>query len=69
MRVYNDITETIGRTPLVRLRRVTAGVGADVLAKLESFYLLWGRSSRCLGGGIPAGESRQDDRRDLSGYR
>jgi cysteine synthase A len=37
MRVYNDITETIGRTPLVRLRRVTAGVGTDVLAKLESF--------------------------------
>jgi cysteine synthase len=37
MRVYNDITETIGRTPLVRLRRVAAGGGATVLAKLEFF--------------------------------
>jgi len=37
MRIYNDITETIGRTPLVRLRRVTEGAGAEVLAKLECF--------------------------------
>jgi cysteine synthase A len=37
MRIYNDITETVGRTPLVRLRRVTEGAGAEVLAKLESF--------------------------------
>jgi cysteine synthase A len=32
-----DITETIGNTPLVRLNRVTAGAGAEVVAKLESF--------------------------------
>ncbi len=37
MRIYNDITETIGRTPLVRLRRVAADSGAEVLAKLECF--------------------------------
>lgn len=37
MRIYSDITETIGHTPLVRLRRVTAGADAEVLAKLESF--------------------------------
>ncbi len=37
MRIYDDITETIGRTPLVRLRKVAAGVGAQVVAKLESF--------------------------------
>ncbi|MBI3978392.1 MAG: cysteine synthase A [Chloroflexi bacterium] len=36
-RIYDDITQTIGRTPLVRLRRVTDGAGATVLAKLESF--------------------------------
>ncbi|MFO7696524.1 MAG: cysteine synthase A [Anaerolineae bacterium] len=34
--IYRDITATIGRTPLVRLNRVTAGLGADVLAKLEA---------------------------------
>lgn len=36
-KVYNDITETFGRTPLVRLNSVTDGAGATVLAKLE-FY-------------------------------
>jgi cysteine synthase A len=36
-RIYDDISETIGNTPLVRLNRVTEGLGATVLAKLESF--------------------------------
>ena len=36
-RIYSDITKTIGNTPLVRLNRVTAGLGATVLAKVESF--------------------------------
>jgi len=35
-RVYGDIIETIGRTPLVRLHRIVPG-GAEVLVKLESF--------------------------------
>lgn len=36
-RIFNDITETIGRTPLVRLNRVTGGAVATVVAKVESF--------------------------------
>jgi cysteine synthase A len=36
-RLYEDITQTVGNTPLVRLRRVTAGAKADVYGKLESF--------------------------------
>jgi len=35
--IYENITETIGRTPLVKLRRVTEGLEATVVAKLESF--------------------------------
>jgi cysteine synthase len=38
-RVYNDITETIGHTPLVRLSKIAAQAGAraDILMKLEFF--------------------------------
>lgn len=36
-RIYNDITELVGRTPLIRLNKVTEGVDATVLGKLESF--------------------------------
>ncbi|MBF0590387.1 MAG: cysteine synthase A, partial [Magnetococcales bacterium] len=36
-RVFNDITETIGRTPLVRLNRICSHVDAELLAKLEYF--------------------------------
>jgi len=36
-RIYNDITELVGKTPLVRLNKVTEGVDATVLGKLESF--------------------------------
>lgn len=36
-RIYDNVTELVGHTPLVRLNRLTAGLGAEVLAKLE-FY-------------------------------
>ena len=37
MRYYDNVVEIIGNTPLVRLRSVTAGVEATVLAKVEYF--------------------------------
>jgi cysteine synthase A len=37
MRIANDVTELIGNTPLVRIRRLSQGAGAEILAKLE-FY-------------------------------
>jgi len=36
-RIYKDIVETVGRTPLVRLNKVTAGVDATILLKCEFF--------------------------------
>lgn len=36
MRIYEDITKTIGNTPLVRLNRMAKGMPAEVVVKLES---------------------------------
>ncbi len=45
-RIYDDITQTIGNTPLIRLRRVTQGCVATVVAKLENFNPLWSVKDR-----------------------
>src|SRR6201996_1253617 len=37
MNIYKNITQTIGRTPLVQLNKITKGAKATVVAKLESF--------------------------------
>src|SRR5271169_4073114 len=36
-RIYNNIVETVGHTPLVRLNKVTAGLHATILLKCEFF--------------------------------
>lgn len=36
-KIYDDITKTIGNTPLVRLNNITRGLGSTVVAKMESF--------------------------------
>src|SRR3989454_6258437 len=35
--IYNNIVETVGRTPLVRLNKVTAGLDATIALKCEFF--------------------------------
>ncbi|MDD4941372.1 MAG: cysteine synthase A [Candidatus Omnitrophica bacterium] len=37
VRIFNDITQTVGNTPLVRLNRIVEGAYAAVLVKVESF--------------------------------
>lgn len=37
MKIANSVTDLIGNTPLVRIRRLSAGCGAEVVAKLEFF--------------------------------
>ncbi len=45
-KVYDTITDCIGGTPLVKLRRVTDGAKATVIAKLENFNPLWSVKDR-----------------------
>ncbi len=55
-RIYDDITQTVGNTPMVRLKGITRGVGAQVVAKLESFNPLSSVKDRIGVSMIEAGE-------------
>jgi len=45
-RIYDSITQTIGNTPLIKLRRVVDDAKAIVAAKLENFNPLWSVKDR-----------------------
>src|SRR5947208_5219374 len=55
-RIYDDITQTIGNTPLIKLRRVVDGAKATVVGKLENFNPLWSVKDRIGVAMIDAGE-------------
>src|SRR5450755_1772499 len=55
-RIYDDITQCIGNTPLIKLRRVVGDAKATVVAKLENFNPLWSVKDRIGVAMIDAGE-------------
>ena len=55
-RIYDDITQAIGATPLIRLRRVVGDAKAAVVAKMENFNPLWSVKDRIGVAMITAGE-------------
>jgi cysteine synthase len=54
--IRDDITQCIGRTPLVRLRRVTEGCVATVVGKIENMNPLWSVKDRIACAMIDAAE-------------
>lgn len=46
MKIYSDITKVVGNTPLVKLNKLTKGIDATVLVKLESMNPLWSVKDR-----------------------
>jgi len=54
--IYEDITECIGNTPLVKLRRITEGCVATVVGKVENMNPLWSVKDRIAKAMIDAAE-------------
>ena len=63
-RIYNNIVETVGRTPLVKLNKVTAGVDATILLKCEFFNPLGSVKDRIGAAMIEAAEKSGVLKRD-----
>src|SRR5438874_4134217 len=55
-KIYDDITQSIGNTPLIKLRRVVGDAKGVVVAKLENFNPLWSVKDRIGVAMIDAGE-------------
>ena len=55
-KIYDDVSQTIGHTPLIRLRRVVGDAKAAVIVKPESFNPMWSVKDRIGVSMIDAGE-------------
>ena len=60
MRIYDDVTQLVGGTPLVRLQRLGADLPGKVLVKLESFNPLSSVKDRIGLNMIKAAEAAED---------
>jgi len=58
VKIFNDITETTGNTPLVRINRLSEKVNATILAKIESFNPLSSIKDRIGVSMVKAGEEK-----------
>src|SRR4051812_11897807 len=54
--IHEDITQCVGNTPLVRLRRLTEGCAATVVGKMENLNPLWSVKDRIARAMIDAAE-------------
>ena len=63
-RIADDISALVGNTPLVRLSRLAAGLGAEVVAKLESLNPCWSVKDRIGVAMIDAAERQGKIRED-----
>ena len=57
MTIYSNISITIGSTPIVRLNRISEGLGVEILAKLEFFNPLGSVKDRIAASMINAAEA------------
>ncbi|MBW1894335.1 MAG: cysteine synthase A [Deltaproteobacteria bacterium] len=57
MTIYSNISVTIGSTPMVRLNRISEGLGVEILAKLEFFNPLGSVKDRIAASMIHAAEA------------
>jgi cysteine synthase A len=55
-KIYDSVVDTIGNTPLIRLRRMTQGLDAEVVVKVEGANPLYSVKDRIAAAMIQAGE-------------
>jgi cysteine synthase A len=66
MKIYSDITKTVGRTPLIKMQRLGKDLGAEILLKLEFFNPLSSVKDRIGLNMIEAAEMRGDLKKNMT---